>query len=207
MKSLKNALLFICLFPFCFNLHCQELVTQFYLGEDVFGSRPFGYIEYNDILIFRGDTELEGSELWRTDGSAEQTKLTVDVLNGPVSSSPYNFISIGNSIYFLAQTDSIGHQVWTYNLVTSVATPLIRQPNIRVYPNPTTNTIAIDLQPFQPDLSDIVLELYDASGQRLHAKRGVEANVSMDLSNFPSGIYWLSIRRGGTVFLEKVVKR
>ena len=103
-----------CLCCFCFNLFSQELVTQIYSGEDVLGSRPHGYIEYNDILIFRGDTELEGSELWRTDGTTAGTFMIKDLRPGTNSSSPWiaGAVIKDGALFFTATDENHGEQLW-----------------------------------------------------------------------------------------------
>lgn len=48
----------------------------------------------------------QGVELWKTDGTTAGTGLLDDLLPGPASSYPYEFVANGDTAYFLAATDT-----------------------------------------------------------------------------------------------------
>ena len=53
-----------------------------------------------DSLFFTKCEPTHGCELWRTDGTAESTRLVVDLESGPNSSTPYALSSVGSALYF-----------------------------------------------------------------------------------------------------------
>lgn len=67
--------------------------------------------------------------------------------------------------------------------------------NIKVYPNPTSGGIKINL--FFNDRGKITLNLYDASARLLTTRnfdyQGFGRTEDMDLSRFPSGFYLLNV--------------
>jgi len=73
----------------------------------------------------------------------------------------------------------------------------IRFTGIVVYPNPTKNTLNI-----VTDL-DIKANLYDINGKILKSNI-IEKQV--DLSNLPSGIYFLNIEHEGQIYNKRIIK-
>lgn len=57
---------------------------------------------FNDMLFFSARTSEFGSELWRTDGTAEGTVLVKDILPGADSGSPFDLTVWNGALYFLA---------------------------------------------------------------------------------------------------------
>lgn len=75
---------------------------------------------------------------------------------------------------------------------------------ISMYPNPTSNTIFFELSQVQAATVD--LELVNSLGQRLQQLTADTANrVSMDVSGYASGIYFVTIKAGGLTQTKKLV--
>lgn len=55
----------------------------------------------NDKLIMAMDDSIHGCELWITKGAPNTTKLILDIIPGPESSYPSDFIEFKNKIYFI----------------------------------------------------------------------------------------------------------
>ena len=69
--------------------------------------------EFNDHLYFGGLSDTNEWELYRTDGTAGETELVLD-LSGAFSSSPSELTEIQGSLYFAAN-DETGRQLWRTN--------------------------------------------------------------------------------------------
>ncbi len=61
-----------------------------------------------NAVYFAGTRAAEGTELWRSDGSALGTVLVSDLRPGPDSSAPVNLTNIGGTLYFGAN----GSELW-----------------------------------------------------------------------------------------------
>ncbi|MBZ4329918.1 HYR domain-containing protein [Corallococcus sp. AS-1-12] len=70
---------------------------------------PFGKV--GSQLLFGWTTTAEGTELWRTDGTAAGTVLVKDLVPGTESSNPTRGTLLGESVYFLANTVT-GSALW-----------------------------------------------------------------------------------------------
>ncbi len=53
-----------------------------------------------------------GDELYRTDGTREETERVSDLLPGPDSSAPRDFQRLGGKVYFLAAGAGLGRELW-----------------------------------------------------------------------------------------------
>ncbi|MEP7235563.1 MAG: T9SS type A sorting domain-containing protein [Ignavibacteriota bacterium] len=82
-----------------------ELVTYFHQRSNYTGG--FGVL--NNIMYFGAEDSVKGYELWRSDGTDTGTVLFED-LNPNGSSAPFNFINLGDKLYFFSY-DSL------YNLI------------------------------------------------------------------------------------------
>lgn len=63
-------------------------------------------------FLFAADDGARGVELWRTDGTAEGTRLVRDLEPGSGSSSPRRLTAAGGTIYFVATTRQHGAELW-----------------------------------------------------------------------------------------------
>lgn len=71
-------------------------------------------IEYNDKLYFQAETELDGTELWSTDGTTAGTTMVKDIWPGSGSSYPGGTgMFVYDNRLFFAATDSLhDSQLW-----------------------------------------------------------------------------------------------
>ena len=78
---------------------------------------------------------------------------------------------------------------------------------LRIFPNPTKGSIQLKLQGFTG--AELLATIKNAHGQTLQTRTfnapAGDAAFSTDLSNFPSGIYWLELASEGGVVQRKVV--
>jgi len=65
-------------------------------------SSPFPRVIYKNRLLFTADDGTSGRELWTTDGTAAGTHMVKDISAGSASSLPASFVTMGDSVYFLA---------------------------------------------------------------------------------------------------------
>ncbi|MFW5844774.1 MAG: hypothetical protein ACOCXJ_00950, partial [Planctomycetota bacterium] len=72
-------------------------------------------VTLGDVLIFVNPTAEHGSELWRSDGTVEGTRLLVDINPGSGSASPARLSRIGDEVWFAASDGEHGREVWITN--------------------------------------------------------------------------------------------
>ena len=73
---------------------------------------------FKNQVFFKGSNDEGDSELWITDGTAEGTKLFVNLDSGyfsaesPISGSPANLVVSGDQLFFSAYTSNTGREPW-----------------------------------------------------------------------------------------------
>ncbi|MBC7815335.1 MAG: hypothetical protein IAG10_00380, partial [Planctomycetaceae bacterium] len=92
-----------------------ELVAELTVGPDSsdFGSlEEFGLAAVNNTLFFVANLDETGSELWKSDGTAEGTELVKDIRSGSSSSEPGNLTNVDGTLFFSAETSLHGRELW-----------------------------------------------------------------------------------------------
>ena len=73
---------------------------------------------------------------------------------------------------------------------------------VKVYPNPTVNVVNVDAE----QMSHV--EIYDNEGRVLQNRDTYDAShVTLDLSYYPSGIYYIRVHTPNGITIQKVIKR
>ncbi len=87
------------------------LVKDIFPG--VFSSNPRYLTAVGNTLFFQAYDGVNGSELWKSDGTAAGTVL-VDILPGSYTSSsnPGGLTAVGNTLYFRANDRVNGRELW-----------------------------------------------------------------------------------------------
>jgi ELWxxDGT repeat protein len=87
-----------------------ELLLDIQDGSE--GSSPRYFTEVNGTLFFTADDGINGTELWKTDGTKNGTVMVKDIYAGPDGSSPSILTNINGTLYFKAADNSHGREVW-----------------------------------------------------------------------------------------------
>ncbi len=81
-------------------------------------------------------------------------------------------------------------------------------PVFRVFPNPADHIVFIDLA-FANEQS-VLLELYNSTGQLIDyliSNQVLQDRFSFDLNDYAAGMYFVKLRTGSDIYVEKVVKK
>lgn len=79
----------------------------------------------------------------------------------------------------------------------------IEKKNITVRPNPATNMFTVDLN----ETGTAQVQLFNLVGQLVYSENTNDASVSVDVSNYNSGVYMLKITQNGEMHTAKVIVR
>ena len=77
------------------------------------------------------------------------------------------------------------------------------QTQLSVYPNPAKDNITVEISGVTGENN---LGIVNAEGQELIRQKITDHNTVIDISNLPSGIYFLKITGEGMVQVEKIIK-
>lgn len=102
-----NKLNFI--FTVALNILFQAIYAQNYIREF---SSIGEMVSVDNILYLAADDGINGTELWRSDGTYEGTFLIKDICIGSQGSSPSNLVVFNNEVYFSAFDEIHGTELW-----------------------------------------------------------------------------------------------
>lgn len=111
--------------------------------------------------------------------------------------------SIDSKAYFGTGNSSSGYKndFWEYSPGITSNSDLIGNKNtIKIYPNPANNKITIN----SPEKS--ILEMTDINGQIIETFQQNSSNMTIDISNYPNGIYFVKVKAQEKMFVQKIIK-
>jgi ELWxxDGT repeat protein len=91
-------------------------------------SYPSNFTTVNGILYFTATDAEHGTELWKSDGTAEGTVLVADIFSGTATSSPRSLTEFNGTLVFVAN-DNDGSALWRTD-GTRQGTVLIKRINV-----------------------------------------------------------------------------
>ena len=117
----------------------------------------------------------------------------------------YNYVDErpgqGVTYYRLRQVDYDGD--FAYSEIRSVKVEG-KEPQWDFYPNPTSDQVQLSLWNLEEDAT---LTVVNTQGQLVQQLTGIQAGTQLiDLSNQPSGVYWVQLKAGPWTYTERIVK-
>ena len=101
---------------------------------------------------------------------------------------------------------SIARDFLYHHLKFPTSIPEMGEPEIQVYPNPANNLVTIR---FSEALQDKPLSwvVTDMMGRKMLSKSDVNSSSTIDVSRWPSGVYFIRMEQDGRCFGRKILKR
>ena len=150
------------------------------------------------------ETNNKGFDIQRSPDGINWNKI--GFVNGSINSiseRSYQFGDLkplqGKNFYRLRQVDLDGKS--SYSIVVSVN--FLKSGFYSIYGNPGNGIYQLNIEATNEKAE---LSLYDAGGKRVMNKTTGAGVQTINISNFPPGIYMLRIRKGTGLFTEKLVK-
>ena len=142
------------------------------------------------------ETQNEGFEIQRSQDGQQWESLDFVPGQGTTSKkSEYEYIDRkpirGLNFYRLKQIDYDGS--YAFSAIKSVR--FLNVSDIRLFPNPVTDAVNIDLSDSFFEGSDIEIQIYDHTGHEVLKKAVTEVNdlITINLAQLPKSIYYLNI--------------
>src|SRR5687768_9586051 len=89
------------------------LVKDINAAQETTGSSPTFFVSIGtDLFYFRADDGVNGTELWRSDGTLEGTALVADIAAGGANADPASLINVDGTLFFTAITSAHGRELW-----------------------------------------------------------------------------------------------
>ncbi len=192
------------------TLGCRSNLAQFYNGsldEVRIWNRVLAATEIQESTNCELDTPLSQTGLVayyqfnQGDDATDNTTITslADISAGGNNGTLINFTLTGTSSNWLAGSSVLTGITCSELLNT---TSFNSSSNLKIYPNPATNTLFIDL--LSIDNSNV--EMYDSSGRKVLVQKLSSHSTIISIDNLLTGIYLLKVTSDKGIFTSKVVK-
>ncbi len=77
--------------------------------------------------------------------------------------------------------------------------------SFKIFPNPTSDVFTVQI--FEPKITNLNIQIFNLNGQQMNTISTIaDSSFTIDLSQFPSGMYILQIHSEQGLFVQKVVK-
>jgi len=129
----------------------------------------------------------------------------INVTNASNSQSKPD-IAIVNGTFHLVYTELSGTKVNYCRVYSSTGITETENNLSRIYPNPTSNFLQIDLPYFQDE--QVTITILSANGEVLQAKsyQMYQSSMSLDLNHFQAGIYLVQLTFDDRIEVHRIVK-
>ena len=187
-----------------------------YLVKDIVpfagNSRPFYLNVYNNELFFIASDDPSGSgtifDLWVSDGTQQGTiKIAPPIAPnvGPLNTNNNNFVVLNNSLFFVADFNSNGNELWKLTATALSLSEFDLANQLKVYPNPTNAVINVK---FPTDFKGSYT-LFDNLGKQILSSTSSSLETQISLDNYASGLYLLVITNdnGRQIQSHKILKQ
>lgn len=193
----------------------ENIHTQFQGGNPDGSSNPANFTKIGKYIYFTADNGFQGRELWRTDGTTENTGLVADIWQGGLSSDPKGLVRLNNSTLLFTANDGIhGRELWKLDINaiddanasddrTDETSELAIATELEVAPNPTSDRLQI----FTTAENIASMRLLDLNGRIVRDIQITDAVTVENIANLSAGIYVLQASTtDGQILTKKVVK-
>ncbi len=205
-----KSILLICAFALCSNAAFGTKVTISNAGFTF--SPNVVTINFGDTIVFQLaniHNALEVSQsTWNANGSSPGTGFFTPFGGGIVTG-----LAVGNHFYVCEPHAGSGMKGRiTVNAVSGTTAPTLNSDEISVFPNPTIGKFTVQYQQAGTSGSDhsiTQVEIFNMNGSKILAMPALkpQPSVEIDLSAYPSGVYYLRIYDRQHSYFEKIVKQ
>lgn len=166
--------------------------------------RPQYLTSVGNKVYFTGTDAAKGKELWISDGTAAGSKAFLDLVPGANSSNITNLFNLNGILYFVANIDKNGYELYKINPSVGTNDLAILKNAISVAPNPMQDFLNIKIE--NPE-TEANITLIDATGKTISTqKTQYDTTLNLNTENLPTGIYFVEYRTSNGIQIEKVVK-
>jgi len=198
------------------NLHPTSLIVHYsYASNTILDVKEMPKTMAHHIIDFTKLNEDEyllsyndgrvGSEPWIYNKANHTFELLKDIYPDFLSSDPAHFMSLEDFVYFSAVDIDKGRQWFTYKPESTSLKPLFdHSSSLTVMPNPTSNTIRL-LSSDTIEQNIFTISIYNIYGILISTKSQLLNDVN-DISDYPSGIYYITCSDGVKVLNTRFLK-
>ncbi len=168
------------------------------IRSGTYSSTPTSLTPVGSTLFFVANDGTNGSELWKTSGTASSTVMIKDIRSGSKGAYPRYLTNVGGTLFFTAYDDTNGYELWKSD-GTATGTVLVKDIRSGNTSSAPRNLVAIG--------NTLYFRAYtDANGYELWKSDGtaagtvlvkdVNAGTTGSYPNYPDQRKWQAILSG-----------
>jgi hypothetical protein len=177
---------------------------HFYSPTLICGSFALTSEGHRDIFLAKYDSN--GEVIWATSAGGEENDyascVTLDASGSPLVAGGFYSPTLNFGSTILTNANTMVSDIFLVKLSSSVG---IIEPlsslNISVYPNPSLTTITIKTA------NQGALSIINLQGQQVLTRQITEPKTQLDISNLPSGVYFVRLTGNNSVEVGRFVKQ
>ncbi len=169
----------------------------------------FTEVKYNNFNLFLGKNSSDNVEIWKTDGTIQNTVQLFDINPGSVGSDPQPIYRMQNKIILKATVDSLGTELFILNL-DSLSTNIesYEANTISVFPNPTSSIFTVKNTNNGNSIENI--SMYNIIGEKVlefFPNSGINClqNNEIQINSNQRGIFILKIQTNTKEYIRKII--
>lgn len=205
-----KSILLICAFALC---SIPAFCTKVTITNAGFTFSPnVVTINFGDTIVFQlasiHDVLEVSQSTWNANGNSPGTGFSTPFGGGMVTN-----LSVGNHFYVCEPHAASGMKGRiTVNAASGTTAPTLNSDQISVFPNPTVGKFTVQYQPAGTSGSDnniTAVEIFDMAGSKVLTMPALkpQPSVEIDLSDYPTGVYYVRIYDRQQTWFEKIVKQ
>ena len=160
-----------------------------------------GFSIGNKGYVVAGHWNSYLKDMWEWDSTTNTWSQKEDFAGvGRISAVGF---SIDSKAYFGTGNSSSGYKndFWEYVPEITSNSDLIENKNsFKIFPNPANNKITLN------SIEKSIIEITDISGQIIETYQQNNSNLTIDISSYPSGIYFVKVKAKEKMFVQKIIK-
>lgn len=166
-------------------------------------STPNYFAVYNDRMYFTSSDGTNGKELWVTNGQADSIyKIAPPIApNANPLGTSYWFSEMNGALYFPANYNSAGLELWKLIADPPAAIPLTGKETFDVYPNPANASVILHFY----GTAEREISLYSVHGKLISKITAIEAHREINIKDLTDGIYILEVRNGEISVTQQLI--
>ncbi|MBL0339820.1 MAG: T9SS type A sorting domain-containing protein [Bacteroidetes bacterium] len=170
------------------------------------------YFVANDYAsVPNGNTPNNNIELWKSDGTPGGTSKVLDIHPSTTDGSyPSYFTNALGKIFFIANDNSHGNELWTIAIPVSDGEELTLDQSLKIFPNPTAGNLFIEYHSKNSEQRIENISLTDLRGRELYfADLKINSNYfrhTLDINSLAPGMYCIKLSTDSGSIVKKVIK-
>jgi ELWxxDGT repeat protein len=158
---------------------------------------PKGHTLFQNKAFFSATLSGKGAELCKSDGTVAGTGLASDINIGGSSSSPQRLVTVDSTLFFSANTNSTGVELFKYLSPVSGTTEMMQhRMDLIITPNPVEDILRLHSE---TTIGNI--RIVDASGVTVYAAQVDHNEHNIPALNFRNGVYFVFTESGAKKFV------